>query len=237
MWPPWPLLIAALLLAAAPPPTTACTSLLVGGGATADGSLLLARSDDGSDAIRCEEAVGQRFAAVVGPPRASSSALVAVGMRLKRVAAPPVPAQLATDSQAAFLLSTPNSALASDRAVAPDDLAIRLRLKAVHHCPSPAQRHQQPGAAPRPLGARHLAVQPELPSGGLGWPLAVSMLWITLRLLFMLPVERAVAGRSGRWLAGGCTGWRGEEARRAPLHALQLRLGCCSGTTSCSYMC
>ena len=45
----------ALLLGGAPLQrlisVSACTSLLVAGGATADGSVLLGRSDDGSDAI------------------------------------------------------------------------------------------------------------------------------------------------------------------------------------------
>ncbi len=52
MPPPQLVLAAALLLVSALPLAAACTSLLVASGASADGSLLLARSDDGSDAIR-----------------------------------------------------------------------------------------------------------------------------------------------------------------------------------------
>lgn len=160
MQPTWLLLIAALLLAMALPRAAACTSLLVGRGASADGSLLLARSDDGSDAIRCGAAregvklvsmqcsgSGKRLGRSWRDP--PSRRLLAYGVEQGH--SPPYFAGTSAQQPPGLPHSPPAAENAGPRAL--------------HSHPPLPQRHQQPGLPPCPSGARHLALQHELPAG------------------------------------------------------------------------
>lgn len=93
------LLALALTLAPLLRGVAACTSLLAGPGATADGSVLLARSDDGSDAISDTNnlARGRALAALACSCRVGSGWMPALALRLARTDddAPPRPASRA----------------------------------------------------------------------------------------------------------------------------------------------